>query len=177
MRLHFLPKPDKDSSTLRDGRVDLETAVLGSSASPELRTQLLFRDRWVGVVRNTHPLAQGEVTLARFLACEHLDVARDAGRGRAGPLDAALTAIGQTRQVRTRVGGFGAALALVAASDLVACVPERHTATLRAGLVTFELPLALPALTISLLWHPRMEGDAAHRWLRQCVREVCAPAA
>ncbi|HNC98516.1 MAG TPA: LysR family transcriptional regulator, partial [Myxococcota bacterium] len=27
---------------------------------------------------------------------------------------------------------------------------------------------------ISLLWHPRMDGDPAHRWLRACVREVCA---
>jgi hypothetical protein len=27
---------------------------------------------------------------------------------------------------------------------------------------------------VSLLWHPRMETDPAHRWLRGRVREVCA---
>jgi len=27
---------------------------------------------------------------------------------------------------------------------------------------------------VSLLWHPRLDADPAHRWLRACVREVCA---
>jgi len=27
---------------------------------------------------------------------------------------------------------------------------------------------------VAMLWHPRRDGDAAHRWLRGCVREVCA---
>ena len=72
------------------------------------------------------------------------------------------------------VGGFSAALALARASDLIASVPERHTEGLRAGLHVFPLPFALPRLTISLLWHPRLDADPAHRWLRGCVREVCA---
>jgi hypothetical protein len=38
----------------------------------------------------------------------------------------------------------------------------------------FPLPVALPEFTVSLLWHPRLEADAAHRWLRSCIREVCA---
>jgi hypothetical protein len=24
-----------------------------------------------------------------------------------------------------------------------------------------------------MLWHPRMDADPAHRWLRECLREVC----
>jgi hypothetical protein len=27
---------------------------------------------------------------------------------------------------------------------------------------------------VSLLWHPRLDGDLAHRWLASLVREVCA---
>jgi len=27
---------------------------------------------------------------------------------------------------------------------------------------------------VSLLWHPRLDGDPAHRWLRGCVRAACA---
>ena len=37
VRLRFVPKPDRDSTPLRDGRVDLETGVIGSSTGPELR--------------------------------------------------------------------------------------------------------------------------------------------
>jgi hypothetical protein len=28
--------------------------------------------------------------------------------------------------------------------------------------------------TVSMLWHPRMDGDQAHRWLRAQVRAICA---
>mgnify|MGYP006147021103 CR=1 FL=1 len=59
------------------------------------------------------------------------------------------------------------------ATDLIASVPERHTGNLRAGLHSFPLPVALE-ITVSLLWHPRMDADPAHRWLRGCVREACA---
>jgi DNA-binding transcriptional LysR family regulator len=57
-------------------------------------------------------------------------------------------------------------------------VPERHTGSLRAGLHSLALPpeLGIEPLTISLLWHPRWDGDAAHRWLRGCVQEVCGDA-
>jgi DNA-binding transcriptional LysR family regulator len=37
----------------------------------------------------------------------------------------------------------------------------------------FALPLGLPTFTLSLLWHPRMDGDLAHRWLRGHIRSVC----
>lgn len=53
--------------------------------------------------------------------------------------------------------------------------PSRHAEILRADLHTFRLPFELPDFAISLLWHPRMEGDQAHRWLRETVAAVCAP--
>ncbi|OYX72776.1 MAG: hypothetical protein B7Y81_05100 [Caulobacter sp. 32-67-35] len=43
---------------------------------------------------------------------------------------------------------------------------------LREGLVSFSLPIPIPEFAVSLLWHPRMETDPAHRWLRGCVREA-----
>ena len=58
VRLRFLPKPDKDSTPLRDGTVDLETGVIETSMGPEIRSQGLFRDRYVGAVRLGHPLAR-----------------------------------------------------------------------------------------------------------------------
>ncbi|MDT4889086.1 PCP degradation transcriptional activation protein [compost metagenome] len=72
------------------------------------------------------------------------------------------------------VAGFSTALALARATDLIVSVPERHTASLRAGMHSFPLPLALPLFTVAMLWHPRMDADPAHRWLRGCLREVCA---
>lgn len=171
VRLRFVPKPDKDSTPLRDGTVDLETGVVGNATGPEVRAQGLFRDRFVGVVRQGHPLSQGEVTPARYAAGRHVLVSRR-GRDR-GPIDDALVSFGLEREIATFVGGFSTALALARVSDLIASVPERHTGNLRTGMYSFPLPVPMPEVTVSLLWHPRLDADPAHRWLRGCVRDVC----
>ena len=88
VRLHFAPKPDKDVRALREGIVDLEIGVLGESG-PEVRLQALFRDQFVGAVREGHPLLKkGRVTAERYAACGHVVASR---RGLAnGPVDKAL---------------------------------------------------------------------------------------
>lgn len=171
VRIRFIRKLDKDSAGLRDGDIDLETGVVGNSIGPEVRAQALFADHYVGVVRAGHPLAKAKITLEDYAGGCHVVVARR-GLGR-GAIDERLDALGLKRTVTTTVDGFAAALALANGSDLVATVPERHTLGLRAGMATFALPVETPPFTVSLLWHPRMEGDAAHRWLRRLVREAC----
>jgi DNA-binding transcriptional LysR family regulator len=88
------------------------------------------------------------------------------------PIDDALRAIGLERDVVAIVGGFSTAVALARDTDLIASVPERHTGKLRAGMHSFPLPVVLPEITISLLWHPRLDADAAHRWLRACLQHA-----
>jgi DNA-binding transcriptional LysR family regulator len=73
----------------------------------------------------------------------------------------------------TSVAGFASALALARNTELVATVPERHTRYLRSDMVTFPLPVAIAEITLSMLWHPRLDADPAHKWLRSIVREVC----
>lgn len=172
VRLCFVPKPDKESTPLRDGIVHLETGVVEKTTAPELRVQALFRDRYIGAVRKGHPLSKGKITPARYAAGQHICVSR---RGlETGPIDEALKPLGLERELVTIVGGFSIALALARASDLIASVPERHTGILRAEMHSFALPVATPEFTVSLLWHPRLDADPAHRWLRGLVREICA---
>lgn len=170
--LRFAPKPDKDSAPLRDGSVDLETGVVDNTTSPEVRVRALFQDRVVGVVRKGHALSKGRITLARYVAARHIRVSRP-GVARS-LVDDGLAAHGLELDVATIVGGFSTALALARSSELVASVPERHSGDLRAGMYTFALPVPIPPFMVSLLWHPRMDGDAAHRWLRACVQDACA---
>jgi DNA-binding transcriptional LysR family regulator len=171
VRLRFMPKLTKDSAALRDGSVDLETGVVAGNASPELRTRMLFADQWVGVVRAAHPLSLGPIKAADYAAGQHVLVSR---RGlESGPVDESLAVLGLQREISTVVSGFATALALARATDLIATVPERHCAELRRGMHSFALPLTLPGITVSMLWHPRMDADAAHHWLRDCVRAVC----
>jgi DNA-binding transcriptional LysR family regulator len=172
VRLRFVPKTDKDSTSLRDGTVDLDTGVVEGTAGPEVRTQTLFRDRFIGVVRKGHPLSHVRITPARYAAGRHIGVSRR-GIDR-GPIDEALEPFGLQREIVTMVSDFSAAVALARASDLIASVPKRHTENLRKGMFSFPLPVTVPEIAISLLWHPRSDADPAHRWLRGCVREACA---
>ena len=170
VRLRFVQKSNRDSEPLRDGSLDLDTGVIGKVTSPELRTKALFRDRFIGVVRAGHPLCRGRITAPRYARAQHVELPQHAP----GPVDDMLASANLEREVSVVVGGFSAALALARASDYVATVPERHTGSLRAGMHSFVLPFPTPEFTVSLLWHPRLEADPAHRWLRQCVHDACA---
>jgi DNA-binding transcriptional LysR family regulator len=172
VRLRFLQKLDQDSTPLRDGTVDLETGVIADTTGPEVRTRALFRDRLVGVVRIGHPLTKGKITPARYAAGMHILFSRRGGDK--GPVDEALASLGLEREIVATVSGFTTALALARASNFIATVPERHTRNLREGMHSFPLPVSPPEITVSMLWHPRMDADPAHRWLRDCVREACA---
>ncbi|ASW01752.1 LysR family transcriptional regulator [Paraburkholderia aromaticivorans] len=177
--LRFAPKPDKTAAHLRDGSADLEIGVLGEMG-PEVRLQALFRDRFVGVVRRGHPLElDGQVTAERYVAFGHVVASR---RERAsGPVDEALAVLGLQRTIVAVVPSFPAALAVARTSDLIALVPasflvnqtEPHDNAASVATHAFELPVATEKITVSQMWHPRLEVDPVHRWLRQLVLSVC----
>lgn len=175
--LHFAPKIEKDSRYLREGLVDLEIGVV-ENMGPEIRLQALFRDHFIGVVRAGHPLLSGPaVTAGQYASYGHVVASR---RGRAhGPVDDALAELGLVRKVASVVPGFPAALAVAMASDLIALLPASYLPASPAGgkagqaFGTFELPVPTQVITISQMWHPRLETDPAHRWLRQLVRRTC----
>jgi len=172
VHLSFLPKPDKDSTPLRDGSVDLETGVIGRMMGPEILALGLFRDRFVGLVRRGHRLSKGQMTPQRYAGAAHVVIER---RGlRAAMVDEVLERMALARNAVVTVGGFGAAIALARGSDVVATVPEKHTSGLCEGMHRFELPVAVEEFTISLFWHTRLDADPAHKWLRKLVANVCS---
>lgn len=169
VKLCFLEKTVRESGSLRDGWVDLEMGVIGESTGPEIRVTALFKDSFIGVVRKGHSISKGKMTPAKFAKARHINVSR---RGlERGPVDEELERLGLERNVVAVVGGFATAIALVQGSDLIAVVPEQQTGNLRKGLHSFPLPFPTKGVTVSMLWHPRMDADPGHRWLRQFVRD------
>jgi len=180
VRLRFAPKPVKDAEPLRQGQIDLEIGVLGEFA-PEVKTHFLFRDQFVGVVREGHDLLMEAVTPKRYAACRHVVVSR---MGKfAGPVDHALEEHGLERDVVVVVPGFLDALRIARHSDLVALVPSWCLGgdlisgePFVQGLVSFELPVRTPKIAVSAMWHPRVDADPPHRWFRETVIRVCRTA-
>ncbi|WP_431297444.1 LysR family transcriptional regulator [Rahnella sp. PAMC 25559] len=168
--LRFMPKPEKTSSALREGRVDLEIGVPGDMG-PEIRLQTLFRDRFMGVVRKDHPLALRQISAEDYVSFGHVVVSRR--NNTYGPVDDALAEVGLKRKIAAVVPGFSAALAIAQHSDLVALIPASFLIAGSDPLYAFELPVKTREITISQMWHPRSEVDPAHRWLRQLALSVC----
>ncbi|MEU6554013.1 LysR family transcriptional regulator [Streptomyces sp. NPDC046915] len=171
IRIRFLAESHLDAPFLRQGTADLEVGVI-DTATPEVHVETLCEDRMVGVVRAGHPLLTGELTAERYATeADHLSVSR---RGRLhGPIDAALAELGLERRVVGTVGTFPASLFVLRDTDLVGLVSSWSLPLAAAlGLVTFEVPLPLPALRLGLAWHPRHDADPAHAWLRARVRDL-----
>ena len=48
---------------------------------------------------------------------------------------------------------------------------EDHAAAL--GVRNVQIPVRMPEVLITAMWHPRVDADAAHRWLRHAGITVC----
>lgn len=158
--IRFSPKPEKTSRYLREGLVDLEIGVQ-SNMGPEIRLQRLFQDRFVGAVRKGHPLSlQPDVSLDDYVAWGHVVASPDGSLH--GFVDDALAERGMK-------------LSVALASDLIAMVPALYLLNqpMNERVHVFELPFKTRTITVSQMWHPRMERDPGHRWLREKVLEVC----
>lgn len=173
-RLRFVAEGNEDVDSLRDGRIDLDIGVIDAAMGPEIRLQTLFRDHFVGAVRPEHPLAHQAVCIADFIAYPHVSISR---RGRfEGPVDAALALLGMRRTISVAVANFADGLSIAARSDHIVLVPARIAGWYRRDFYSFDLPVKTDAPPpVSIAWHPRFEKDAAHRWLRACVRSACPP--
>ena len=180
-RLRFTPKPDKDPHPLREGYIDLEIGVLGASA-PELQVQPLFQDKFVGVARMENSLFAGDnITPELYASCGHVVASKNGNF--TGPVDDALAELGLRRTIAVVVPGFPDAIRIARASNLIALVPRsclgnRLTSQSGAmiGLRSFELPVVTPVITVSAIWHPQLESDPAHRWLRETLVSLCRAA-
>jgi len=174
--IRFAPKPEKTSRYLREGLVDLEIGVQ-SNMGPEIRVQRLFQDRFVGAVRKAHPLASlPEIGINEYVAWGHVVAAPDGSLH--GFVDDALAESGMKRKVASVVPGFPTALSVALASDLIAMVPALYLINqqMTEQLHVFELPFKTRTITVSQMWHPRMEKDPGHRWLREKIKAVCQTA-
>ena len=168
--LRLVQQKDQSVTDLRTGEIDLDVGVV-SETGPEVMIQTLFKDHFVAVVREGHPLATNSVDLSAFTHYQQISASR---RGRLhGPLDHALHQTGYRREVVAVVPTFVDALCFARQSDLVAIVPDLATRHLRDGLCTFDLPVLTESIVFSQAWHPRFHRDVAHQWLRDCVRSIC----
>ena len=159
------------------GRIDLALGLL-----PQLQAgffqQVLFRQRYVCLLRQTHPLARkARLSLSEFRSAQHVRVqASGTGHGR---VDDLLARRGLSRTIRLTVPHYVALGHVLASSDLLAIVPERLAQRVCAplGLTTRALPVAVDDSAIHQFWHARLHRDPANQWLRHLIARHFGPEA
>ena len=164
--LRFVPNTLDDPAMLRDQGSDLAVGIYGLLPQ-EMRRRQLLTDRFVCVVREAHPQVGKRLSLQRFVDLPHIQVAPRGKPG--GYLDDMLRERGLKRRVARALPYFLTALQLAAESDYLLPISERIARRYARSLSLriLEVPLELQPYALSLLWHPRLDGDAGHRYLRE----------
>jgi len=160
------------AAMLADGDLDLCVTTTPEIPEADLRSRVLYEERYVCVVRSRHPLkARKTVTVDQFCRYPHAMVSPTEGRF-VGPVDRALAQVGRRRRVVLAAPGFLILPEILQTDDLIAVVPERILRGRMSGLRTFAPPVAVPGFNVVLLWHQRLHEDAAHRWLRELLADT-----
>ena len=153
------------------GRIDL--LIYGRPAPGGYRSQHLFTDRYVCVVAADHPLARRRsVLLSQYLRWPHLIV--DIGRP---AIDRAAEAPEAARRVAVSMPYHVLAARILPGTELVLTVPAQLVAHFADATTTrvLDAPRELGDLQFYAVWHPRLDNDPSHSWLRQVVGTVAAP--
>ena len=134
-----------------------------------LRSEHLPADRFVCVMSADHPLAdRTRLTLAEYLTCQHVEIQ---------VVDGGQTLIERkipaARKISLSVAYHASAPLAVPGTRLVATLPRRLVAQYgddpQRRIVA--APTEIEHLPYLMVWHPRLDDDPAHRWLRDIVRQ------
>lgn len=155
------------------GAIDL--AFLGTQSTAQLRSERLFTDRFVCMVSATHPLAERRgITMTDYLSCRHLII--DLLDGRQPAIDRVLAAHGTPREAGLILPLHATGPLALPGTDLVLTMPSRLVdiypcpGTIRI----LEAPPEIEIMTYYMTWHPRLDFDPVHQWLRTSIGEVVA---
>ena len=159
------------SDALARGQIDLAVTI-PEFAMSDLPSRLLYRERYVVALRPQHPLARrGAMTVERFCNYDHIVVSPTGGSFE-GPTDQALGRLKLRRKVRYSVSSFLLAPEILQTDDLIALVPSRLLRDNDKRLVVLKSPIAVPGFDVISVWHPRVDRELAHRWLRNRLVEI-----
>jgi DNA-binding transcriptional LysR family regulator len=155
---------------LERSAVDVAVGHL-NALPPQIESTLLFRDPFVVVVRQDHPIAAAPLSVEAYAAQNHVLVSP---RGDvSGALDRILVDFGLRRRVALLVATYLALPAALAAADLVATVPSRTARQIAATAAVTILPLPIDfSVAVSMAWHRRTAGEPAQAWFRSLLVEA-----
>lgn len=168
--------PEDGRRGMEGGSIDM---VFGNwpAFGLDFHRQVLFKETFVVLMREDHPLSRRKLTRSAYLNARHLDY-RPGGvsyQSLRQVLDKVLQTQNQKRHVTfTAAHALGLA-SVLCESDLLLTLPSRLVSAITFGrtqLVVRPLPIDSPEMAITLQWHTRVHRDPAVTWLRRSIVDI-----
>lgn len=156
---------------MEKGRLDLLLNADDGHLPSQYESEIIFEDVFACVVDKQSRFTRA-LTLKQYVAASHVGVGVLAGLHTIP--EQRLAAVGAKRHCPITVPYWTAAIRAVAGTKLIATVPRR-LAEFEAGNPTVKIlkpPKILGLFKYLMAWHPRVNTDAAHVWLRATLREA-----
>jgi len=139
---------------------------------PHIRFEVIWDDDSVCIASGSHTSIKGSLSVEEYVDARHVAVFYKLEGP--GVVDTMLAQQGYSRRSVVFVPNFATVPFLVAESDLIATVPRRVALRFRnmLSLQVLPIPVIIPILRLTMLWHERTHSDPAHMWLRELIRRT-----
>jgi DNA-binding transcriptional LysR family regulator len=153
------------------GGVELAVTTL-TEGGDRFKCVGLLNDEYVAILSSDNPVtAEPELSIEAFAALPHITITSSGDDTHF--IDDALADRGLARVVLAKVPLHSLILMLIG-SEALAVVPRRVAVDLVAicPLTMRPLPFPSPRVSLSMIWHRRLDNHLAHRWLCGTLRAV-----
>jgi DNA-binding transcriptional LysR family regulator len=156
---------------LSHGRLDLVLIGDEGHVPSPLLTEVIYEEELVCIVAADAPY-QRQLTLKQYLAAEHIGV--DVVDGSQNIPEKRLAAHGHRRRTVITLPYFGAATRCIPGTKLILTAPQRFARAEAENrkIKVLKAPAEITGFKYLMIWHPRVNTDAAHAWLRGEIRRI-----
>jgi DNA-binding transcriptional LysR family regulator len=171
VQFEFLPWQNDVAALVEHGQLDLVLHIDDGLLPSHFKSERLYREDWICAVARASRF-EDQLSLKQYLAASHIVVSTLAGVQTIP--DKRLAAVGAKRRSFIRVPYFGAALQCLPGTELVLTLTSGLTSVVQGDrrLRLVKAPQELHPFHFLMAWHPRLNSDPRHMWLRAAMRSA-----
>jgi len=173
VQFEILPWQAGISELIERGQLDLILHIDDGLLPVHFHSERLYREDWIcAVARDSH--FGDRLSLRQYVGASHVIVATYGGVQTIP--DKRLAAVGAKRSSCIRVPYFGVALQCLPGTELVLTLTSGMTSVVKGDrrLRLVKAPQELHGFHFLMAWHPRLNTDPRHVWLREAMRSIAA---
>jgi len=159
--------------SLESGKIDLAFSSQ-MRVGADFYEKMLYRDRFVCLVRMDHPEVGDTIDINQFVKLYHILYAPQGGK--LGVVDKELAKSGRSLKIAVYAPHVLTIPSIIEKTDFIATIPERlilpYVGDKKLRLI--EPPIVVPGFDMKQIWHQTTANDAPNKWLRSLIADLCA---